>query len=189
MVRILEVLRREHASMARLLNALERQVKAIEGGGEANFHIVASILDYYLSYPDLCHHPKEDMIFSKLKARVGGEPENIGDLLGEHERLGNLTRNFTSAATRQGIADANLPNTWFHSMARNFLDAQRKHMSLEEQLFFPEAENSLTEEDWADLDARVNDPDDPFFCDKVEQRFAALLQEVLEMESQTDEGT
>ena len=43
----------------------------------------------------------------------------------------------------------------------------------------PEA---LGPEDWAEIDAQVSDREDPLFGAKVEKRFAALRQEILDLD-------
>jgi len=39
------------------------------------------LLDFY---PDAHHHPQEDMVFKKLKARDPAGAANVGDLAAEH---------------------------------------------------------------------------------------------------------
>ena len=59
---ILDTLRSDHANMARLLNILERQVSAFREGEAPDYEIVQGVVEYFLDYPDLCHHPKEDLL-------------------------------------------------------------------------------------------------------------------------------
>ena len=69
MVGVVESLHQDHANLAKLLNAIERQIDALEAGGVPEYDIVQGALDYCLNYPDLCHHPKEDLVFKRLQAR------------------------------------------------------------------------------------------------------------------------
>ncbi len=61
-------------------------------------------------------------------------------------------------------------------------------MEMEETAFFPAALKALGPEDWAEIDAQVSDPDDPLFGAKVEKRFAALRQEILDLDRADVEG-
>ena len=55
-------LRQEHANMTMLLDILEQQIARLRQGEVADFKTVKGILDYFLTYPDLVHHPKEDLL-------------------------------------------------------------------------------------------------------------------------------
>ncbi len=71
MVAVLRVLRQEHADLARLLDMVEAQ---LGGDGAPDFELLTGILDYFLTYPDQYHHPKEDLIYRTLcrhDARLG----------------------------------------------------------------------------------------------------------------------
>ena len=66
--------------------------------------------------------------------------------------------------------------------ARWFLEAYREHMNpgahdKEEQEFLPAARRALGAADWAEIDARLSQPEDPLFGAPSEERFAALRQE------------
>ena len=92
MVAILRKLRAEHDDLTRVLDVLEQEVKSYERRGRINRDIVGDVLDYCRGYPALCHHPKEDLIYRKL--RLAAEPaamDTVGDLLVEHETLAALT--------------------------------------------------------------------------------------------------
>ena len=68
MVEMLRRLRQEHASMARLLDVLERQIAVFRDGEDTDYDIIEAIAGYCLTYPDLCHHPKEDLVYRALRA-------------------------------------------------------------------------------------------------------------------------
>ncbi len=81
MTEVMRMLRKEHTDMAILLDLLERQIAEFKRGGAADFGIVRDILDYYLSYPDLYHHPKEDLIYHRLRAVAPDQAESVKGLL------------------------------------------------------------------------------------------------------------
>ncbi len=53
---------------------------------------------------------------------------------------------------------------------------------MEETAFFPAAPKALGPEDWAEIDAQVSDREDPLFGAKVERRFAALREGILDLD-------
>lgn len=179
MVSVVESLRQDHANLAKLLNALERQIGALEAGGVPDYDIVQGALDYCLNYPDLYHHPKEDLVFKRMQARNPAAAAAYGDLLGQHTDLAALTRRF-AAAVHNIMSDQEVPREIFVRTARRFLEVYREHMAAEEHYFLPAAERSLSDEDWAEIEAQMAERDDPLFGPSSEEHFAALRKEVLD---------
>ncbi len=96
MSEVIQVLRREHAHMASLVKTLEWQVSEFEKGGQPDYEIIRSAVEYFLSFPDLYHHPKEDMIFAVLEERDPTAAHTIGDLRHEHEMIAARTRELSA---------------------------------------------------------------------------------------------
>jgi hemerythrin-like domain-containing protein len=67
MIEILRKLRAEHDDLAKVLDVLEQEVESYRQRGRLNRDIVDAVLDYCRGYPALCHHPKEDLIYRKLR--------------------------------------------------------------------------------------------------------------------------
>ena len=164
--------------MAGLLDVLERQIAVFREGEYPDYEIIEAVVDYCLTYPDLCHHPKEDLVYQALRETDPEAAESIGDLLADHRELATLTRRFADAV-QQGLQESRMPRESFANLATGFIDAYRRHMEMEETLFFPAALRSIGETDWAEIDARVRDRDDPLFGVMVEQRFQALRDDIL----------
>jgi len=182
MAEALRLLRREHANLTRLLKVLDRQIALLGGGGQPDYDIIRGVVDYCPDFPDLCHHPKEDLVLAKLRQRDPKAAEKVGDLEGEHVKLAALTRRFTEAIERV-LMEEELPRDWILGRAREFESAYRRHIAMEEQIFFPAAEHALGVSDWAGIDARVADRDDPLFGGRVAERFRALSEEVLALDA------
>ncbi len=96
----------------------------------------------------------------------------IDDLEAEHEELAILTREFAAAAARarDGAPDG------FKAVARAFLDYYRQHIAKEESEFFPDALQTLTPEEWRDLEAEVTDPTDRLFRETSSEQRAHVAQ-------------
>ncbi len=184
---ILDTLRSDHANMARLLNILEKQVSAFREGKAPDYDIVQSVVDYFLDYPDLCHHPKEDLLARKLLDKAGSKDSAVRGLAEQHEELGGLTRRFATIVQRV-IDEAELPRDYFVRAAKEFIDSQRQHMQMEEEYFFPLAEGGLTPQDLATLDSELFDKEDPLFGGTVKGRFEALYNDIVKWERAEQEG-
>ena len=80
MTYMIEVLRREHSNIESLLGVLERELSVFERGDRPDYEVMLAVINYFKDYPNSCHHPKEDLIVEKLKARDPRKAEAIGDL-------------------------------------------------------------------------------------------------------------
>lgn len=176
---VIGILREEHDNFAKLLDALERQLARFMTEGTADLDIVEGIARYFLDYPDLCHHPKEDAVFRRLRRRDSAAVPELGDLEQEHEKIGALSRAFADTV-HDVMQEAVVPRQSFEKTTREFIDAQRRHMELEERSFFPAALNTLNDGDWADVTAEIVHRDDPLFGSAVEARFRAIATDILD---------
>ncbi len=179
MASIIDGLRSEHVRMARLLDILAREIAAFEDGRLPDYDLVADILAYALSYPDLVHHPTEELVLKRLLARAPEVASEIGDLSTEHERLAALTRRF-SAAMQNVLQDHTLPRDWFVDVAKDYLGFSRRHMQMEEVVFFPAALRHLQEEDWGAIEDGASRRADALNGGDTEEteRFRRLLEAV-----------
>jgi hemerythrin-like domain-containing protein len=181
MTDVIRILRREHANILKLIKTLERQVALFEKAGVPDYDIIEGIADYFLSFPDLYHHPKENMVFAKLRERDPAAAGKVGDLQREHEEIASRTRDFAAAA-RSIRDEARMPAKRFQQCAQDFIAFQKEHMEKEERLFFPAALELLMPEDWEELEARMTDQEDPLFGEQVGERYEALHANILRWE-------
>ncbi|WP_299620137.1 hemerythrin domain-containing protein [Pelagibius sp.] len=175
---IIESLRNDHSRLTKLLDALERQLSNFEEGKVLDFDIIDGILHYCLSYPDLHHHPMEDLIFQALRARNPEVLEGVDDLRREHEGLAELTRRF-AAAIHTVEQDIPVERTAIQKVAKEFLSAYRRHIMMEEKYFFPAAQRNLKAEDWSAIAQKLKPMEDPLFERREDERFSALYRDIL----------
>lgn len=157
---VIEQLRREHRTLAAVLRLVEVEIRAFEQGRRPDYELVQAILRYLLTYPDLVHHPKEDAVLRRLKSVAPDAAEAVGDLEVEHARLAGLIRRF-NAAVSNVLADATLPRDWFADLGHDFVAFERRHMQMEEVVFFPAAEQHLTADDWYQVELEEPAAHDP----------------------------
>jgi len=156
----MDMLREEHRNMSRLLDILGREVDRFERAEDVDYDLLTQIVDYFRSFPDLYHHPKEDFILRKLLERDPLQAEAFADLESQHEecsrRLVNLARAVVGV-----LIGSEVPRDRFVRIAREFINNERKHMAGEENKFFPAAMRHLSPDDWAEIDSRVSKFADP----------------------------
>ena len=183
MANIIERIRDEHGNMAKLLDALERQVAVFDGGGKPDYEIVLSILDYFLDYPDRCHHPKEDLLARKILDVAGDDATPLRKLEAQHEELGILTRRYAELV-RRVLDEAELPRSDLARAAKEFIASQRHHMQMEEEHFLPFADSILSRDDLASLESQLFAETDPLMDPDTESRYAILRDAILAWEAE-----
>jgi len=171
----------EHATMARLLNILDQQVEVFEAGGQPDYAIVEDIVLYFLTYPDQCHHPKEDLLARKLLEKVPDKAARLRGLAELHEELSQLTRK-VAGIVRGVLNDQELPRDEVVRATKEFIDSQRHHMEMEEEHFLPLAEQALSQSDLAELSSDLFEGEDPLFGSKAEEHYAMLRERILKSE-------
>ena len=185
MTYIIEVLRPEHCNIESLLRVLERELSVFDRGDRPDYEVVRAVIDYLKDYPDSCHHPKEDMIVEKLKARDPVAAATIGDLEAEHREGARRLRRVAEAVERV-LNDQDLLRKPVCHVIREFIDGERRHMDMEERVVFPAAVDALRPADWADIALKMADRRDPFYQPGFEQKFNALRRNILEIEEEAE---
>jgi len=183
MAEVLESLRQEHGNIASLLLTLEAQIDEFEAGRRPDYEVMSAAIDYFETFPDLYHHPKEDLVFARLRACDPASAEAVGDLAREHESLRGRMKRF-AGMLRDVLGEAELRRADFVDGARQFIDAQWRHLHMEEERFFPAAERILTPSDWAELKAEMSQAADPLFGGSSGDAFERLRQAILKWQAQ-----
>lgn len=190
MVKILDSLADDHAHMARVLSLLEFEIAREKKSGGPDYALMARILDYFLSFPDLCHHPKEDLIYRRLEERDKVAARKVGDLIAEHDKLASMVHKLAFTATRKALGDEDDAATpaWFMSMARNLVDAHRHHMRLEDDIFFPVAREVLSDDDWNAIDDLMAKYNENFLCPETRARLDRQFRELFDKLPKKESG-
>lgn len=178
MAGVIESLRSDHSRMTKLLDALERQLLSFDEGNTLDFDIIDGIVHYCMSYPDLHHHPLENLIFDRLKMRNPEILDGLHDLREEHDNLAKYTHRLAEAinAVEQDIP---IERESVKEIAGEFLSAHRHHIMMEEKFFFPAAQRILKSEDWTAIASQLQPMEDPLFEEREDERFSALYKDII----------
>jgi hemerythrin-like domain-containing protein len=186
MPKIIGILLEEHQNIEKLLLVLEHELEIFDRSGRPDYEILQTIILYFQDYPENCHHPKEELIFKKLKVRDPAAAKRFGDVEAEHAVETKRLRSFARAVDYV-LADQEFLRESFHMAVQDFIEHQREHLKKEERLLFPAALRALRSEDWAEIDARLDDRKDPLFDSVVEAKFHDLQKTILRWEQETEE--
>lgn len=185
MSNIIQILLEEHRNIDKLLLVLEHELEVFDRSEEPDYEILQAVIQYFQDYPESCHHPKEDMVFEKLKVRDPAAANRIGDVEAEHQVETKRLRRLVEAV-EEILAGREFLRQTFHDVVHDFIEHQRQHMDKEERLLFPAAVQGLRPDDWAELDARLNDRKDPLFNGVIETKFHALQRTILRWQRETE---
>ena len=172
---------REHRNIGALLDMLERMLDGLESGGDApgDIGLMRDIMTYMIRFPDHTHHPMEDLMFERMRAR-GPAPQTehtIGKLLHEHASLRRKGEALHLALLR--FEDGARPERpALVAMGRDYVEFLRLHARLEERTVFVEAESLLGDADWTEIAQAFEERTDPVFGPRVDSEFRALYQHI-----------
>ena len=178
MASIVGSLRQDHINSTILLDVLEQQLGIFGRAEVPDYEMMQGVMEYFLDYPDLYHHPTEDLILSKMETRSWTAKDGFPDLRHEHQELAAMTRGF-STAIQDILQEAEIPREAFQQRARKFLDFYRSHIRKEEEIFFPAALKVLTKDDCAEISEVWEIQDDPIFRPKSHGRLETLREGIL----------
>lgn len=182
---IIDLLLREHRNIDLLLVALQRELEIFEHGIRPDYEVIRAIISYFEVYPEVYHHPQEDLIFSRLKTRAPDTAAIVGDLAHEHQEVGDRLHHFAQAI--DGIlADREILRQDVGNIVRDFIVRERHHMMWEERDFFPAARKALTAQDWTEIASALTDDGDLLFSESAEATSDALRAHILELEQEAE---
>lgn len=180
---IIDLLSREHRNIEKLLLVLEQELGVFERGERPDYEVVWAVICYFKVYPEIYHHPQEEIVFKKLRERDPAAAANIGDLAAEHRKGAERLRRVVQAV-ESVLRDGGVPRHTVDDMIRDFIVRERRHIATEERDFFPAAIKALQPHDWAEIDSTLTDQKDPLFSERVEERFDAVRKHILQLEQE-----
>jgi hemerythrin-like domain-containing protein len=174
------IIREEHSSLRDVVHTLQRVVAEIgKQYTEADFQLIACMLYYIDSFPERCHHPKEDeFLFRLLRERTSSADALLDELQAQHIRGTRMMAYLQQLFVHYlgGVPDG----------PRQFADAVESyaaflwdHMEQEENGVLPLAEKYLQPGDWREINAAFGANKDPLDDAHMQQEFRKLKQRIV----------
>ena len=179
--RVSQVVRQEHRNIEKLLRAMEEELSVFDRGERPDYEVFGAIIEFFKKYPDSCHHPKEDIIYAKFRVRAPDRAASIADLEAEH-REGAVRLRRVAQAIDAVLNDQELLRERVDHIVRDFIDNERKHIALEDEVIFPAIVDILQPGDWADIALTLADRYGPPSEADFEEQFSTLRRNILELE-------
>jgi hemerythrin-like domain-containing protein len=182
---IIERLSREHRNIETLLAVLERELEIFDRGDRPDYEVIRAIISYFELYPEIYHHPQEELVFAKLKFRDPAAAAKVGNLTLEHQKGTERLRRVAQAVDGV-LADREIPRQNVDNIVRDFIEKERRHVMMEDHDFFPAALKVLEPQDWTEIASASTNHEDPLFSEAAEETFAALRARILQLEQEAE---
>ena len=174
----LDQLHRDHINQSRLLNLLEHELQKMEEGENPSYLNMYDIMNYMINYPDVFHHPHEEVLFKKLKEVDRVAAKTIDRLYEEHKKLhelgSELERTLHMAISGNIVSKEKLAGE-----IKEYLETIREHMNIEESQVFPLLREEMTQDDWERLQPSLAQVQDPLFGGVIADEFSRLYESIM----------
>lgn len=165
----------EHKYMLRLLPLLEAEASKIKRNKPADYECLASLMDYISNFPDLYHHPKEDLIFARMSGVAPEISDAIERLRNDHEKMAEQTLRIQQQLVEQQNSPSRLEARELADELNQYARRLREHMVLEEEVVLQPALETLKKRDWQEIEQALKAVNDPIFGDEVSTRYLPLM--------------
>ncbi len=174
----LRIISDEHKNFWRMAVTLEQVANELEAGASVAPAFFQSAFDYIEQFADRAHHLKEDdHLFRLMRLRSADAGPMIDALEADHRlastHLIELRKEFAKARSGQQAG--------LVASLRDYTARLKKHITTEETEAMPLARKILTAEDWAEIDAKFSDNEDPVFGAQARAEFRELYHRVVSL--------
>lgn len=158
----LQIIRDEHSSLAAMLWSM---IMMVERGPadkpQQFFDVLRAMLFYIDEFPERLHHPKEsDLLFPRLVRAAPSVADAVERLEHDHANGEKAVRELQHLLLAwELLGESRKPA--FVEQCKRYVEFYQDHMRLEETVILPEAEKTLTDADWQELDAAFEKNCDP----------------------------
>ncbi|MEN8204982.1 MAG: hemerythrin domain-containing protein [Pseudomonadota bacterium] len=180
MKHLIESLHEDHRNLSKLLRLLETNLLALQSDNDPDYPLMVDIIEYICSYPNVFHHPREDLLYQKAMERDSSVREEIEPVLQQHAELNKSTHRLLDSLNAV-LSDTLVNKAQLKAQIHDFIDFQRAHIMLEESKIFPHIERLLTSDDINWLDEQYPPATDPLFGEQVEERFRQIYEHILDI--------
>jgi hemerythrin-like domain-containing protein len=167
----------EHVNFAALLDLLDAQLDRFHRGEAPDYELMLDIMFYMTHYPDVLHHPKEELAFERIAARDVTAGRAVERLAAEHSALKH-EGNALVIALDDIVNGSVTSREHVEAPGRAYIAAFRRHMRAEEAEILPLAGKLLDQGDWAAIEAAIRNLEDPVFGRSSDERYAALRRHI-----------
>jgi hemerythrin-like domain-containing protein len=171
---LLRQLRDDHRNMAILLKLLDGVVKNASAGKDPDFELLGEIMRYMTVYPDAVHHPKEDILYERLRNEREDLTDGLDDVTTDHEAIARLSMKLRDDVDSI-VAGSPVRRDKLIRDTAAYVERLRNHMIWEEDDLFERIEEMLDTQSLEFDVSEFDDIRDPVFELEVESGFKRLM--------------
>jgi hemerythrin-like domain-containing protein len=165
--------REEHCNFGRALDVFEGQLERFQRGDAPDYHLMLDIMYYMTHYPDLFHHPEEELAFAQVGECEPAVRPVILELVKQHRSLRENGEELVEDL--DGIVSGAISaRERVETSGRTYVERLRSHIRKEEAELFPLVSRLLRDQDWAAIKRAVERRDDPLFGKVVWKQYRAI---------------
>ncbi len=175
---IMAALRAEHKHIARVMQVFAQQLDAVDAGELVDTHILYETMDYMVVWPDRFHHPREDLVYSRVAEVDASAADNVDTLQREHDLMAVKGQKLLADIERW--RQGSITGDTVVKEGRDYVEKMYEHMNVEEKLVFPQIESALSLADWREIavDDQLKAAGDPVFGGRVDREFRNLARKL-----------
>ncbi|MBT8102431.1 MAG: hemerythrin domain-containing protein [Gammaproteobacteria bacterium] len=170
---IMQELREDHRNMAAILDQLDDVTWLASSGKDPDFPLLGEIMRYMTVYPDAVHHPKEDVMYERLRSERPDLSEGLDDVCEDHRAIAELGARLRDDVEAV-IAGAAVRREKLIEDASAYVSRLRAHMQWEEGDLFKRIDSMLDAEPMNFDVSRYAHVRDPLFGTQVDDNFERL---------------
>ena len=158
----LDTIRDEHSALAAILRSMRMMgERGPRDEPQGYFDVMRAMLFYIDEFPERLHHPKEsDLLFPHMARSVPELLPLIARLEREHMHGEAAVRRLQHLLLAWELLGESRREAFMQELER-YLSFYLEHMRVEEQEILPRAEQALSADEWAALDAAFAQNRDP----------------------------
>lgn len=175
---ILDQLHQDHVNYSKLLDLLDEEIRLMETpDGNPDLYKMYMIMKYMHHYPDIYHHPHEEIIFNHLAGVDFPEKEIINEIAKEHDHLTRLGGQLEDIL--RNIINCNIyPKDKIIEPARKYITSLKQHMDIEEGKIFPVIKQLMKKDDWEAVQNQVEHIHDPLFGEVISDEYSSIYESI-----------
>lgn len=179
---VLERIKTEHRSLARVIGAMQALVTRWRAPGEKpDLELFDALLRYIENVPDRMHHPKEDrVLFPAIAGRSDQGRELIEQLMREHAKGEPMIAETRAALARMQSAGPHALEG-LATAVEEFAEFYWWHLHREEEQLLPLAHTVLSDAEWRAIGAAFDANVDPMFGPECAAEYRALYERIVEL--------
>ena len=173
MASTIEQIHDDHRNYSILLSLLNTDVEHLQQGVHTDFIRLYDMTNY----PDVKHHPCEEIIFDHLLKKHPELSKEVETLVNEHRKLAE-----TGSALKEKLqyvtSGAIVSKEEILNATTAYSDLLISHLNFEEGKLLPMVEQQFTDDDWKTIQAQIESTEDPLFGPVVDEQFSELFRRI-----------